>query len=74
MNKYPFEKCKLCEHPVRLVDTHGKTIGRRCYFQLDTMKEAWDEEDCQHFFEPKKSTNVSTWASIRIYKEKAMSR
>lgn len=70
MNKYPFEKCKLCEHPVRLVDTHGKTIGRRCYFQLDTMKEAWDEEDCQHFFEPKNQQTSVLGQALEYIKKK----
>lgn len=50
---FPFDKCKKCLHPVRLVDIHGKTIGRKCWFQIDTMKEWWDKEDCEHFFEPK---------------------
>lgn len=55
---YPFEKCKKCINPIRLVDIHGKTIGRRCYYQLDSMKEWWDKEDCEHFFEPKTQTSV----------------
>ena len=57
MIDFPFEKCKICANPVRLVDIHGKTIGRKCYYQLDTMKEWWDKDDCEHFFEPK---NVKT--------------
>lgn len=51
--EYRFKKCKKCLHPIRIVDIHGKTIDTRCYYQIDTMKEWWDEEDCAHFFEPK---------------------
>lgn len=70
MIDFPFEKCKRCTNPVRLVDIHGKTIGRRCYYQLDTMKEWWDKDDCDHFFEPKNAKTSELGDALQHSKAK----
>lgn len=70
MIDFPFEKCKKCTNPVRIVDIHGKTIGRKCYYQLDTMKEWWDEDDCEHFFEPKNVKISELGEALRYAKSK----
>lgn len=48
-----FEKCRHCEHDMRLLDHKGRTMTHICYFQWDTCSHDWNEEDCDHFFEPR---------------------
>lgn len=49
-----FEKCRLCEHDMRLLNYKGLTITHICFYQWDTCSSDWNEEDCEHFFEPRK--------------------